>query len=139
MNLNMIQPKNETECLLLSITKNCEMLINQTHRKTEETLEFKMAKPRQTVHFNPALEVKEDWMIGLTSLAVYNSIFNTTKGNNNFKLYVYPDGKSISVSYENVRGEIERDSDISDNTATDSQDEITGPIIIEEYRNQVTR
>ena len=66
----MIQRKNETECLLPSITKNSETLINHTHIKAEETLEFKMIKPRKTVHFNPALEVKEDWMIGLTSLAV---------------------------------------------------------------------
>ena len=41
MNLNMIQPKNETEDLLLSITKNCEKLIEQTHRKSEELLKFK--------------------------------------------------------------------------------------------------
>ena len=27
MNLNMIQPKNETEDLLLSVTKNCETLM----------------------------------------------------------------------------------------------------------------
>ena len=46
MNLNIITPKNETENLLLSITKNCETLIEQTHRKPEETLEFKMTKPR---------------------------------------------------------------------------------------------
>ena len=38
----MIQPKSETEDLLLSITKNYETLIDQTHRKAEETLEFKM-------------------------------------------------------------------------------------------------
>ena len=30
----MVQPKNETEDLLLSITKNCEILIGQSHRKT---------------------------------------------------------------------------------------------------------
>ena len=30
MNLNMIQPKNETEDLLLSITKDCETPIEQT-------------------------------------------------------------------------------------------------------------
>ena len=39
MNLNMIRPKTQTEDLLLSITKNCETLIEQTHRKAEETLE----------------------------------------------------------------------------------------------------
>ena len=55
MNLNMIRPRNETEELLLSITKNCEILIKQTHRKPEETLEFKMIKPRETFHFNPPI------------------------------------------------------------------------------------
>ena len=59
MNLNMIIPKNQTEDLLLSITKNCETLIKQTHRKAEETLEFKMTKPRQTFHFNPTIQTKE--------------------------------------------------------------------------------
>ena len=42
MNLNMIRPKNETDDLLLSITKNCEKLVEQTHRKAEDTLEVKM-------------------------------------------------------------------------------------------------
>ena len=31
----MVRPKNESEDLLLSITKNCETLIQQTHRKAE--------------------------------------------------------------------------------------------------------
>ena len=79
MNLNMITPKNETEDLLLSITKNCETLIEQTHRKPEETLEFKMTKSRETFHFNPPIQVKEDWMLGLVDLEVYNSIFNITE------------------------------------------------------------
>ena len=87
MNLNMIQPKNETENLLLSITKNCEKLVEQTHRKPEETLEFKMLKPRETFHFNPPIHTKGDWMLGLIDLEVYNSIFNITKENNKFELY----------------------------------------------------
>ena len=64
MNLKMIRPKNKTEDLLKSIPKNCEKLIEQTHRKAEETLEFKMSKPRATFHFNPPVEVKEDCMVG---------------------------------------------------------------------------
>ena len=32
MTLNMIRPKNETEDLLLSFTKDCETLIKQTHK-----------------------------------------------------------------------------------------------------------
>ena len=38
MNLNMIRPKNETEDLLLSITKNCETLIDQNHLKSEKNI-----------------------------------------------------------------------------------------------------
>ena len=135
MNLNMIQPKSETEDLLLSITKNCETLIEQTHRKAEETLEFKMVKPRETFHFKPPIQIKGDWMIGLTDLEVYNSFFNITEENNKFKLYKFPDG----ITYEKVRDEIEKDLDIEDITAEDLQDDIIGPIIIEEYEEQVTK
>ena len=40
----MMQPKSETEDLLLSISKNCETFIKQTHRKAVETLEFKLTQ-----------------------------------------------------------------------------------------------
>ena len=139
MNLNMIQPKNETEDLLLSITKNCETLIEQTHTKPQETLEFKMVKPRETFHFKPPIQIKGDWMIGLTDLEVYNSIFNITEENKKFELYKFPDDKIGGVTYEKVKGEIERDLDISDITPEDLQDDIIGPIIIEEYKEQVTK
>ena len=139
MNLNMIQPKNETEDLLLSITKNCKTLIEQTHRKAEETLEFKMIKPREIFHFKPPIQIQGDWMIGLTNLEVYNSIFNITEENNKLQIYKFPDDKIGGVIYEKVRDEIERDLDISDITDEDLQDDIIGPIIIEEYNEQVTK
>ena len=53
----MIKPKNETEDILLSIPTNCETLFKQTHRKAEETLEFKMNKSRETFHFNPPIQI----------------------------------------------------------------------------------
>ena len=139
MNLNMIRPKNETEDLLLSITKNCETLIDQTHRKADETLEFKMMKPRQTFHFKPSIQTKEDWVLGLVDLEVYNSIFNITEENNKFQLYKFPDEKAGGVTYTKVRDEIEKDLGIEDITAADLQGDIIGPIIIEEYEEQVTR
>ena len=135
----MIRPKNETEDLLLSITKNCESLIEQTHTKPQETLEFKMVKPRETFHFIPPIQIQGRWMIGLTNLEVYNSIFNITEENNKFELYKFPDEKAGGVTYEKVRDEIEKDSDIEDITAEDLQDDIIGPIIIEEYEEQVTK
>ena len=132
MNLNMIRPKNETEDLLLSITKNCEAIIDQTHRKAEDTLEIKMIQPRETFHFKPPIQVERDWMIGLTDLEVYNSIFNITELNNKFELYKFPDEKSGGISYIKVKDEIERDLDISDITVADLQDDIIAPIITEE-------
>ena len=139
MDLNMIRPKNQTEDLLLSITKNCETLIEQTHTKPQETLEFKMTKPRKIFHFKPPIQIKGDWMIGLTDLEVYNSIFNITEENNKFELYKFPDEKAGGVTYEKVRDEIEKDLDIEDITAADLQDDIIGPIIVEEYKEQVTK
>ena len=139
MNRNMIRPKNETEDLLLSVAKNCETPIEQTHRKAEGTLEFKMMKPRETFHFNPPISIEGSWMIVLTDLEVYNSIFNITEENNKFELYKFPDEKAGGISYEKVRDEIEKDLDISDTTATDLLDEIIAPIFSEEYREQVTK
>ena len=139
MNLNVIRPNNETEGFLLSITKNCETLIEQTHRKAEETLEFKMIKARETFHFKPPIQVNGDWLIGLTNLEVYIFIFNITEENNKFELYKHPDEKSGGVTYEKVRDEIEKDLDIEDITAADLQDEIIAPIIIEESKKQVTK
>ena len=135
----MIRPKNETEDLLLSITKNCETPIEQTHRKPEETLEFKMNKSRESFHFKPPIQVKGYWMSGLTDLEVYNSIFNITEENNKFKLYKFPDEKAGGVTYEKGRDEIEKDLGIKDITATDLEDDIIAPIIIEEYKEQVTK
>ena len=57
MNLNKIQPNKKTEEVLLSITKNCETHIRQTHRKAEETLEFKLAKTRETFQFKPPFQI----------------------------------------------------------------------------------
>ena len=63
MNLKMIQSKNETQDLLLSVTKNCETLIEQTHRKAEETLKFKLNKSKETFHFKPPISIEGSWML----------------------------------------------------------------------------
>ena len=133
----MIRPKNETKNLLLSITEICETLIEQTQRKAEETLEFKMNYSRELFHFSPPIQVKGDWMVGLVDSEVYNSIFNIE--NKKPQLYEFPDEKAGGVTYEKVKDEIEKDLDIEDITAADLQDEIVAPNIIEEYREQVTK
>ena len=98
-----------------------------------------MIKSRETFHLKPPIQIKGDWMIGITGLEVYNSFVIITKENNKFELYKFPDEKAGGVLYEKVRDEIEKDLDISDITAVDLQDDIIGPIIIKEYRNQVTK
>ena len=130
MNLNMITPKNETENLLLSITKNCETLIKQTHRKAEETLEFKMIKPRETFHFKPPIQIQGDWMIGLTNLEVYNSIFNITEENNKFELCR---DTSDKFGFLELKDELEEILIISHITNEHLADEVLGSRIIDEF------
>ena len=128
----MIRPKNETEDLLLSITEICETLIKQTHRKEEETLEFKMIKPRERFHFNLLFQTNGCWMLRLTDSEVYISNFNITEENNKTELYKFPDEKAGGISYEKVRDDNEKDLDSSDNRAVDLQDVIIAPIFFEE-------
>ena len=100
----MIQSKNETEDLLISITKNCEKLVEQTHRNAEETLEFKMIKPRKTFRFEPSIQIKGVWMLGSVDLEVYNYIFNTTKENNKIQLYR---DTFDELSFEELKNQVE--------------------------------
>ena len=64
---------------------------------------------------------------------------NITEANNKIELYKLPDEKAGGISFEKVRDEIEIDLDISDITATDLQDDMIGSIIIEEFREQITK
>ena len=130
MNFNMIRPKNETENLLLSITKNSQKLIKQTHRKAEETLEFKLIKPRETFLCKPSISIEGEWMLGLTDLVVYNSIFNITEENNKFEIYR---DMSDKFGFFKLKDEIEEILDISHITDDHLNDEILGPRIIDEF------
>ena len=130
MNLNTIRPKNETEDLLLSITKNCETLIKQTHRRAEETLEFKMTKPTETFHFKPSIQVKENWMLGLVDLEVYNSIFKITEENIKFEIYRVTPTK---FQFLDLKDELEEILGIQHITREHLLDDETASRIIDEY------
>ena len=130
MNLNMIRPENETEDLLLSITKNCETLIDQTHRKAEETLKFKMNKSKETFHFSQPIQIQGDWMIGLTDLEVYNSIFNITEENNKFEIYRDTPSK---FQFLDLKDELEEILNIPHITREHLLDDETASRIIDEY------
>ena len=131
MNLNMIRTKNETEDLILSITKNCETLIKQTHTRLEETMEFKMIKPRETFCFTPTIPIKGDWMIGLMDLELYTSIFNITEENNKFELYT---DSFNEFSFEELIDELEKIFNISKSTSEHLQGYIITPRVFQAYR-----
>ena len=94
----MVRTKNEKEDLLFPIFKKRGTLIQGTHTKPRETLEFKLNKSREPFIFNPPIQIKGDWMIGLTDLEDCNSIFNTNTTKNKFKLYKFPDEKAGGIS-----------------------------------------
>ena len=126
----MIQPKTKTEDLLLSITKNCQTLVQQTHRKPGETLKFKMLKPRETFHFKPSIQIKEDWMLDLIDLEVYNSIFNISKENIKFERYT---DTFDEFSFLELKDELEEILNIPNITDSHLEDETLAPRIIETY------
>ena len=94
-----------------------------------------MTRPKETMTFKPPISVEGSWMIGLTDLEVYNSIFNITEENNEFKLYNFPDEKSGGVSYIKIRDEIEKDLDF-EITAADLLDEIISPFFLKNTKNK---
>ena len=131
MNLNLIRRKNETEDLLLSITKNCEKLIEHTHGKAEEVLEFKVTKRRETFHFKRPIQIEGSFMIGLLSLEVYNSIFKINQENNKFELCTHTLDEFSFTELKYELGEILYISNITDEHP---QVEIIGPRIIKAYK-----
>ena len=131
MNLNKVRPRNDTKDLLLSITENCDTLIEQTHRKTEETLEVKLNKPKEIFHFNPPMAIKGSWMLELKSLQDYKSIFYITEKNNKLELYT---DTFDELSSTELNDEVEEILSISDITPYHFQYEKIGPRIMETCR-----
>ena len=76
MKSNIIKPKNETEEMLLapfSLLKTfVKRLLNKPIPNLKKTLEYKITKARETFPFNPPIPIDVSWMVGLTSLEVYN-------------------------------------------------------------------
>ena len=126
----MVRPTNQTEDLLLSITKNCETLIQQIHTKPQETLEIKKIKPKEAFHFKPPIQIQGSWMIGLPSLEVYNYIFNITEENIKFETYR---DNSMKFGFLELKDELEEILTISHITNEHLDDEVLGPRMIDEF------
>ena len=86
MDLSKFVTYDKKESLLLSIAKSNLDIVENTLSKPQETLEFKMNKQKESFSFDIPLELPEQWMMGVTSLEVYNTVYNITEKNNKFKL-----------------------------------------------------
>ena len=127
----MIQAKNENEDLLLSVTKNCETLIEQTRTKTQETLDFKTTRTKETFSFKRPISIEGSWMTELTNLEVYNSFFTITEENTKFELYT---DIFDEFSFKELKDELEDILSISDITPKHLQDEKLGSRVIKAYK-----
>ena len=63
----MVRHENETEDLLLSVTENCQTLIDRSHTKAQETLQLKFTKPKEIFSFKSSTLIEGSWMIGFTN------------------------------------------------------------------------
>ena len=89
-----------------------------------------MIKPRETFYINPPTQIKEDCMIGLIGLEVYNFL-NIHHENKKFELYTY---SFDDISFEELKNELELMANLPDTTPEDLEDDILSPRVIQAYR-----
>ena len=86
MGLSTFVTYDKKESLLLSIAKSNQEIAENTHSKPQETLEFIMTKQKESFSFDVSLLLPEKWMMGVTSLEVYNTVYNITEKNNKLEI-----------------------------------------------------
>ena len=86
MDLSNFVTYDKTESLLLNIAKSNQEIVENTQSKPQETLEFEMTKQKKSFSFDVPLNLEEKWMMGVTSLEVYNTVYNITEKNNKLQI-----------------------------------------------------
>ena len=87
MDLSNFVTNDKKESLLLSIAKSNLHFLENTLSKSQETLDFKMNKQIESFSFDVPLELPEKWMVGVSSLDVYTTVFNNTEKKNKSKIF----------------------------------------------------
>ena len=82
MDLSTFVTYDKKEFILLNIAKSKQEIVENTHSKPRETLEFKMTNQKESFSFDVLFQLNEKWMMGVTSLEVYNTVYNNTEKNN---------------------------------------------------------
>ena len=73
---------DKKESLLLNIAKSNQEIVENTNSIPQETLEFLLTKQSKFFSFDFPLHLNENWMMGVTSLEVYNTVYNIIDSNN---------------------------------------------------------
>ena len=103
MDLSNFVTYDKKESLLSSIAKSNLDIVENALSKPQETLEFKMNKQKESFSFDIPLDLPEQWMMGVTSLEVYNTVYNITEKNNKFKILLKDEQlKSLNVDTQLV-------------------------------------
>ena len=95
MDLSNFVTYDEKESLFLNIAKSNQESVENTHSKPQETLEFRMTNQKESFSFDVPLELNEKWMMGVTSLEVYKTVYNITDKNN--KLQILPEYEQLDA------------------------------------------
>ena len=82
MDLSDFEVNDKKEFLLLSMAKSNLDIVEITLFKSQETLEYKMTKQKESFSFDVPLELPEQWMMRAKRLEVYNTVYNITAVNN---------------------------------------------------------
>ena len=88
MGLNNLTTNDQKELLLLHILKSNLEIVENTHSKRQETLEFKMYTPTKDFQFDEPLILSGNYMMGVTNLEVYNTVYNIDQHNNSFTILI---------------------------------------------------
>ena len=103
MDLSNFVTYDKKESLLLSIAKSNLDIVENTPSKPQKTLKFKMNKQKESFSFDIPLDLPEQWMMGVASLEVYNTVYNITEKNNRLKILLKDEQlKSLNVDTQLV-------------------------------------
>ena len=138
MDLSNFVTYDKKESLLLSIAKSNLDIVENTLSKPQETLEFKMNKRKESFSFDIPLDLPEQWMMGVTSLEVYNTVYNITEKNNKLKILLRKDQLDVLGLDTELVKKVEYLYKTSDKSGISNIEKIN-KLIVDNYTNKKKR
>ena len=138
MDLSNFVTYDKKESLLLSIAKSNQEIVENTHSKPQETLEFEMTKQKESFSFDVPLDLPEQWMMGVTSSEVYNTVYNITEKNNKFKILLRKDQIDVLGLDTEIVKKVEYLYKTSDKRGISNIEKIN-KLVVDNYMNKKKR